>query len=54
MIVAATDKVEIRHDGPEPTVSVLLGDTVLLPAELNNPVIISQGRLDYLEIILPE
>ena len=53
MITAAVAPVEVRHEGVEPRVLADAGDTLLLPAAMKNPTIVSAGRMDYLEITLP-
>jgi mannose-6-phosphate isomerase len=54
MITAASAHVEIHHDGPDSPVFAFRGDTVLLPAALRNPRIVSAGRLEYIEVTLPQ
>ncbi|MCK4602261.1 MAG: class I mannose-6-phosphate isomerase [Phycisphaerae bacterium] len=55
MILSGTGPVSIRHGGEvETNVSVAPGDTVLLPAALDNPVLIGPGDCTYLEITLPD
>ncbi len=54
MITAAAAHVEVQHDGPDSPVLAFRGDTVLLPAAVENPRIVSAGRLEYLEVTLPQ
>lgn len=54
MITSAEGVVNICHEGPENVVSARQGDTLLLPAALKNPTIVSAGRTDYLEVTLPQ
>jgi mannose-6-phosphate isomerase len=54
MITAASAHVEVHHDGDNSPVFAVRGDTVLLPAALKNPRIVSAGRLEYLEVTLPQ
>jgi hypothetical protein len=53
MITAASAHVEVYHDGPNSPLFAFRGDTVLLPAAIKNPRIVSAGRLEYLEVTLP-
>jgi mannose-6-phosphate isomerase len=53
MVTAAEAPVEVQHDGPTESVYVALGDTVLVPASLKRPRIVSSGRCDWLEISVP-
>jgi mannose-6-phosphate isomerase len=53
MITSAAAKVEVRHDGAETAVAVA-GDTVLLPAGLKRPLLVSSLRCDYLLVTLPQ
>ena len=54
MIIAASAHAEVHHDGPNSPVFAFRGDTVLLPAALKNPRIVSAGRLEYIEVTLPQ
>jgi hypothetical protein len=54
MFTAASAHVEVHHDGTDSPLFAFRGDTVLLPAALENPRIVSAGRLEYLEVTLPE
>ncbi|MFP4353591.1 MAG: type I phosphomannose isomerase catalytic subunit [Phycisphaerae bacterium] len=55
MFLRAGGRTEIRHRGQTaPRVEVSAGDTVLLPAALQEPVVVSQQGADVLEITLPE
>jgi len=54
MILRATGRAEVRHAGPtEPVVPLSAGQTVLLPAALSGPVLLSVGSCEWLEITLP-
>jgi mannose-6-phosphate isomerase len=53
MIVAAGAPVQVQHDGPVGAVFAAVGDTVLVPASLSRPRIVSDERCDWLEISIP-
>ena len=52
MFVAGLGPAEIRHDGVEPVTSVAAGETVLLPAGLQNARLLAREACSYLEITL--
>lgn len=54
MITNAQRQVEFHYDGPGTPFVAMPGDTILLPAALKNPFLVSAERTDYLEIALPE
>ena len=55
MILSADELVEIHHRGEdEQVVRCKVGDTVLLPASLQEPLIVSAGRCDWLQVTLPK
>ena len=54
MITAASAHVEVHHDGSDSPMFAFRGDTVLLPAALKHPRICSPGRVEYLEVTLPQ
>ena len=55
MITDASGDVTIAHAGSvEPTVRVRKGDTVLVPAGVKQPAIVSIGDVEFLQVTLPE
>jgi len=55
MMLSAKTPAEVRHAGPaEPATKVRAGDTVLVPACLKHPEIVTQSACAWLEITLPD
>jgi len=55
MMLEAQGPAEVRHAGPvEPTVPIRAGDTVLVPACLENAEVVTSGNCTWLEVTLPE
>jgi mannose-6-phosphate isomerase len=55
MMLSAETPAEIRHAGPaEPATKVRAGDTVLIPACLKKPEIVTENACAWLEITLPD
>jgi len=55
MMLEAKGPVEVRHGGPvEPSTVVRAGETVLIPACLEHPEIVTESACTWLEVTLPD